>query len=123
MEHSKEYYRAFVTFSEDAINNQRRDYPYETGCKIAGDYWLAICDVLKERHIAYTDYGDVHINDFKRLRPILADCRAMVREIEKSEKDRRLDNADKWCAILFGLLGFIISIVSIILAFNAKGSI
>lgn len=116
MEHSKEYYQAFVMFLEDAYFKECKDYSYEEGSKIAGDYWMAICKLLQEEKIANVNYGDMHIIQFPPMLPILADCRAIVREMTNAEKDRRLNNADKWSAILFGIAGFIISLFSLYIA-------
>lgn len=119
MEHSKEYYQSFVTFLQTACDKEERSFSYEEGCKIAGDYWMAICDYLKERRLANVNYGDMYIHDFPPLAPIIADCEAMVDAIEKAEHDRWLDNSGKWIAIICGVGGFIVSLVALVLSIIA----
>lgn len=102
MEHSKEYYQSFVTFLQSACESKRVEYTYEEGRRIAGDYWMAICGFLKERHLARVDYGDLHILKFPPLLPVIADCKAMVEAIEKAEHDRDLANREKVENIKYG---------------------
>jgi len=119
MEHSKEYYQSFVTFLQDACDKQRRDYPYEDGCAIAGDYWMAVCKHLKEQKLARLNYGDLHIFQFPPLLPIIADCKAAISAIERAEHDRDLANREKIENITYGKKGYKISKVAIWLSATA----
>jgi len=102
MEHSKEYYQSFVTFLQTACDNQQRSYTYEEGSQIAGDYWMAICTYLKERHLARVNYGDLYIFQFPPLLPTIAECKAAIAAIEKAESDRELANREKIENIKYG---------------------
>lgn len=119
MEHSKEYYQSFVTFLQTACDKQQHAFSYEEGCSIAGDYWMAICNYLKEQGLARVNYGDLYIHQFPPLVPIIADCRHLIKAIEKAEHDRWLDNSGKWFAIICGVGGFFISLISIYLSIMA----
>jgi len=102
MEHPKEYYQSFVMFLQHACDNQQRSYTYDKGCKIAGDYWMAICTYLKERHLARVNYGDLYIYQFPPLASIIADCKDMIAAIEKADHDRDLSNREKIENITYG---------------------
>ncbi len=119
MEHSREYYQSFVTFLELVKKELRMYYPYEVGCMIAGDYWMAICAEFEKENLATIDYGNMRIIHLPPLAPVLADCKAKVREIDEITRVRRLDNASKWVAILCGIGGFLLSMLSIYLSFTA----
>lgn len=106
MEHSKEYYQSFVTFLQTACDNQQRSYTFDKGSEIAGDYWMAICTYLKERHLARVDYGDLYIFQFPPLLPTIAECKAAIAAIEKAESDRYLSNREKIENITYGKKGY-----------------
>ncbi len=102
MEHSKEYYQSLDSFLQYACDNRQRNYPYDKGIEIAGDYWMAICEFLKEKHLARVNYGDLYIFRFPPLIPIIADCKAIIKDFDKAEHDRELANREKIENISYG---------------------
>ncbi|MCM1142098.1 MAG: hypothetical protein NC453_26305 [Muribaculum sp.] len=80
---------------------------------------MAICDYLKAQGLARVNYGDLYIYQFPPLVPVIADCKHLIKAIEKAEHDRWLDNSGKWIAIICGVGGFIVSLIALVLSIIA----
>lgn len=119
MEHSKEFYESVIRVIEH-IAEGNTSVSCDKGNELAGNYWPAVVDWFKdEKAVTVMTGGDIWLTQKHRLNPILEDCRNIIKNIRKSENDRLLDNTGKWIAIVCGVGGFLISLLSIYLSFMA----
>lgn len=119
MEHSVEFYRAAVRVI-DYIEQGHTEISAEIGMEMAGGYWCAVGILFKEAGAArlFKDRS-AHITIPFLLEAIREDCTYTIKVMGRADHDRSLDNGSKWVAIVCGILGFVISLVSICLAFMA----
>lgn len=117
---TKEYYEAFLAVIDYFDTNNQWDISPEKGFEIAGDYWPRIFEEIKGRQIGTDIIGaGIHLSSPHKLRPLRADFRNAVKEIEKQEEDRLLDNASKYSGIKYARRSFIISLIALIAAIGS----
>lgn len=97
-----EYYREYLHLLEEACNTGRKNYSYEYGSEHIGDYWLAICQDLRERNLALNDRGDLQIRQLPPLVPLMAEFREQIEAMKKDENDRNLANQHKIDDMAYG---------------------
>lgn len=120
MEHSKEYYQGFIRVIDYLTPKDVWNITPEKGKELTGNYWSEIGRVLKEDYKAgYFEYGGFHVSKRDCLAPIKEDCIHIIKKIDKEDHDRWLNNTGKWIAIICGVGGFLISLLSIYLSFMA----
>lgn len=124
MEHSKEYYQSFIRVIDFLSPSDVWDITPEKGIELAGNYWPEIGRVLKEEYrVGRFDYGQFHISKRAMLAPIREDCVHIIEKLKKEEKNTWLDNAGKRTAIICGIGGLIISIISLIFSIIAYNKV
>lgn len=107
---TKEYYQAFISII-DYVANGNNNITRETGEELAGNYWPRIYDILYEKKIGVASSGgDIFITQSQYLSLIYEDCLHSIKELEKQEYDRDLDNKAKKYNIKYAKRAFWISI-------------
>lgn len=112
MEHSKDFYETVIRVI-DSLGNEKWSIHNEKARLAAGNYWTEIVRLIR----SYTDndsYRSCGISHPPCLRVVREDCERMIRNIENAEHDRKLNNAGIIVAICCGIIGIIISCVSLI---------
>lgn len=111
---TKEYYQAFISIIE-YITNDNNTITCEKGKELAGNYWPLIYDILYEKKIGVASSGgDIFITQSQYLSPIYEDCLHSIKEIEKQEYDRDLDNRAKKYNIKYAKRALGISIIALL---------
>ena len=117
---TKEYYKAFLSVIDYLDSNSLWEISADKGFEIAGDYWPKIFEEIKTRKIGYDVIGaGIHLSAPHKLRPLRADFRNAVEEIERQERDRLLDNASKYSGIKYARRSFVISVIALISAIGS----
>lgn len=111
---TKEYYQAFISII-DYVNNGNNIITCEKGEELAGNYWPRIYEVLYEKRIGTAiSGGEFIVTQSQYLSPIYEDCLHAIKEIEKQEYDRNLDNKAKKYNIKYAKRAFWISIIALL---------
>lgn len=119
IERNKEFYKAVVVIIKH-VRNGYSEIKDKEGWRLVGDYWPAVVELLIKSDAAIRRQdGTIDIDYPWILSPIFADCVNHIKDMEKLEKDRWLDNSGKWVAIVCGIGGFLLSLISIYLSFRA----
>lgn len=113
---TKEYYRAFMAVIE-YVSSGSREIPCSEGERLAGEYWPRIFRAMQREHIGTgSGGGDFFISQPQYLTPIYADCTHAIREIEKMEEDRALDNLAKETDMKYARKAYWISLAALTVA-------
>lgn len=111
---TKEYYQALISII-DYVNNGNNIITCEKGEELAGNYWPRIYEFLYEKRIGTAiSGGEFIVTQSQYLSPIYEDCLHAIKEIEKQEYDRNLDNKAKKYNIKYAKRAFWISIIALL---------
>lgn len=113
---TKEYYEAFLAVI-DYVLSGNKVIPKGKGFELSGDYWLMIFNELRKRRIGdFAPKADMYISYPDGLISLRVEFRNAIKEIEKREEDRLLDNASKYSGIRFAKISLWVSIAALMVA-------
>lgn len=119
MEHSKEFYQKLIKVIEYLLNVDR-SINNDKGREIAGDYWGDIVNFFRNHRGGYIySRNYIGVKDREALESLLSECRNHVADIEKTEKDRQLNNKGIKVAIWCGIGGLVVAIISLVFSIIA----
>lgn len=114
---TKEYYQSFISII-NYVAEGNNTITCEKGEELAGNYWPRIYKVLNEKKLGTAISGGTFIiTQGQYLNPIYEDCIHSIKELEKQESDRDLDNKAKRINIKYAKRAFWISIIALLVGF------
>lgn len=109
------YLKAVIAVIEFIFNGHRfvlrRD-----GERLAGNYWVSVCNLFVSQKVGYEKGGDFYVDNERYLQPVYASYLNGIYQYERDERDRQLENKFKEENILYGKKGYKISVIAIILS-------
>ena len=113
---TKEYYEAFLAVI-DYVLAGHKVIPKGKGFELSGNYWLIIFNELRKLRIGnFAPNADMYVSYPDGLISLRAEFSSAIKEIEKREEDRLLDNASKYSGIKFAKISLWVSIAALMVA-------
>ena len=111
MKKNREYIESMIAVLEYSISNKR--ISNKAGENMAGKLWCNVKNELSKDGILYVDFAnDTNLISTHKLEVKLNEYNIMLKEAEKEEYDRELDNRSKKLSYRLAVFSIIISILA-----------